>query len=121
MSALYIPVLHEAGTASTVDKPEMTNTLDEASIILQPIRYRIYQELKKAGKPLYVDEVAKRLDIDRRLVSFHLATLEEHGFVTSEFKAITAAQSNPGKGKAGRFFSLTEKADVVLRRLKKEI
>ena len=99
----------------------MTNTLDEASIILQPIRYRIYQELKRAGKPLYVDEVARRLGIDRRLVSFHLATLEEHGFVTSEFKAITAAESNPGKGKAGRFFSLTGKAQKVLSRLKKEI
>jgi predicted ArsR family transcriptional regulator len=104
-----------------VDKPEMTDTLDEASIILQPIRYRIYQELKRAGKPLYVDEVAKRLEVDRRLVSFHLATLEEHGFVTSEFKAITPAQSNPGKGKAGRFFSLTGKAEKVLTRLKKEI
>jgi predicted ArsR family transcriptional regulator len=99
----------------------MTNTLDEASIILQPIRYKIYQELRRAGKPLYVDEVAKRLDIDRRLVSFHLATLEEHGFVTSQFKAITPAQSNPGKGKAGRFFSLTGKAQKVLTRLKKEI
>ena len=99
----------------------MTNTLDEASVILQPIRYRIYQELKRAGRPLYVDELAKRLDVDRRLVSFHLATLEEHGFVTSEFKAITVAESNPGKGKAGRFFSLTGKAEKVIKRLKREI
>ena len=113
--------MHEGCASTTVDSPEMTNTLDEASIILQPIRYRIYQELKKAGKPLYVDEVAKRLGVDRRLVSFHLATLEENEFVTSEFKVLTAAQSNPGKGKAGRFFSLTGKAEKVLRQLKKEI
>ncbi len=41
--------MHEGCASTTVDSPEMTNTLDEASIILQPIRYRIYQELKKGS------------------------------------------------------------------------
>ncbi len=99
----------------------MSKTLDEASMILQPVRYKIYKALKEAGEPLYIDEIANRIKEDRRLVSFHLATLEQYGFAKSEFKVITPAKSNPGKGKAGRFFSLTPKVEEVLKGLKKEL
>ena len=67
---------------------------------------------------MYVDEIADEIKIDRRLVSFHLTTLEEKGFATSDFKVIRKPQS---KGKAGRFYTLTPKVDTILVELVKMV
>lgn len=83
-------------------------------ILLHPIRWKIYQTLKEKGEPMYIDEIAKKIDEDRRLISFHLSTLEENLFVKSEFKVIKVASS---KGKAGRFYKLTSKADEIIPKL----
>ena len=99
----------------------MNDVISDASILLQPLRYDVYKVLKYSKQPLYIDQIAEAVHSDRRLVSYHLATLEEHGFATSQFMEITAAKPNPGKGKAGRFYTLTDKADRVLAQLKKEI
>ncbi len=67
---------------------------------------------------MYIDEIAKEVSEDRRLISFHLSTLEDNGFVDSEFKVIKEPKS---KGKAGRFYNLTSKPDEVLQKLAKII
>ena len=85
-------------------------------LLLHPVRWKIYQTLKKSGEPMYIDEIAETIGEDRRLISFHLSTLEDKDFVDSEFKVITRAKS---KGKAGRFYKLTSKADAVLPKLAK--
>ncbi len=82
--------------------------------MLHPERLKLYKALKEAGKPLFINELAEKLKIERRLVSYHLSTLELHGFVKSEFKVIQPPHS---KGKAGRFYQLTEKADTVIPKL----
>jgi len=61
-------------------------------------------------------EIATKIEEDRRLVSFHLTTLEDRGFATSEFGIVKKPSS---MGKAGRFFKLTPKVDSVLEELTK--
>lgn len=107
----------------------MNTTISDANILLQPLRFEIYKLLKSTTSPLYIDEIAKKLSQDRRLVSYHLATMEEHGLATSKYLEIKPEfwnghppiSANPGTGKAGRFYALTPKADRVLADLKKEI
>ena len=55
----------------------------EAHILLHPTRYRIAKLL--AEKPRHISELIEALGEDGRLVSYHLLTLEEHGFVSSKF------------------------------------
>lgn len=88
--------------------------IEESIIVLHPERLKLYKALKESGKPLFINELAEKLGTERRLVSYHLSTLEQHGFVKSEFKVIQLPHS---KGKAGRFYQLTEKADNLIPKL----
>jgi len=86
----------------------------EALILLHPERWSIIKTLKASSSPLYINKIAEKSGVDRRLVSYHLSVLEQYGFVESEFKIIKEPQS---KGKAGRFYKLTGKVDEVLPKL----
>jgi|LSQX01.3.fsa_nt_gb predicted ArsR family transcriptional regulator len=79
--------------------------IKESSICLHPIRWKILNTLA-SGTPLYIDAIATEIKEERRLVSFHLVTLQENGYLESEFKVVKEPQS---KGKAGRFFKITPK------------
>ena len=92
--------------------------LKEAALLFHPVRYKIVETLRREKTPMYIDEIAGKINEDRRLVSFHLSTLEDKGLAKSEFKVIKKAQS---KGKAGRFYTLTPRVDVVLTELAKMI
>ena len=74
-------------------------------IMLHPARLKILYLLEEKGE-MYIDEIANHVGIDRRLVSFHLGVLQNHGFLESSFKIVQEPHS---KGKAGRFFKLTTK------------
>jgi len=87
-------------------------------VLLQPVRFKIIRELRRAKEPLYIEEIAKRIGESARLTSFHLATLQQKGFVRSEFGVVKAPES---KGKAGRFFELTEQANRALAKFVSEI
>ena len=69
----------------------------EAHVLLHPTRYRIAKLL--AEKPRHISELIEALGEDGRLVSYHLLTLEEHGFVSSkfDFPQVEMAKSKPGK------------------------
>ena len=94
----------------------MSETLKDGVVLLHPIRYKIIETLKVAEKPMYIDEIAKKIKENRRLTSFHLSTLENKGYATSEFGVIKKPAS---MGKAGRFYRLTSKVDIVLEELTK--
>lgn len=84
-----------------VDEP-----LKESSILLHPIRWKILNYLSSVDEPKYIGTIAEDISENRRLVSFHLGTLQEFGYLESEFKVIQEPHS---KGKAGRFFKITPK------------
>ncbi len=90
------------------------DTIKDGTIMLHPIRWKILNGLKEKGTDMYIDQIAGMIGEDRRLVSVHLATLQEHGYLTSEFKIVEEPHS---KGKAGRFFRLTPKFDEMRGKL----
>jgi predicted transcriptional regulator len=94
---------------------KMEDTLvKDAHVLLHPIRFRIVELL--AEKPLHINGISKAMGEERRLVSYHLLTLEEYGFVSSRYEISEAPKS---KGKAIRKYWVTDKVDQVISEIKK--
>ncbi len=63
---------------------------------------------------MYIEQVAEKIGENPRLVSHHLALLEDEGIVSSEFDMIP---SDSGRGRGARFFTVTAKGKSIIRRL----
>ncbi|MBA7512289.1 hypothetical protein ES705_04293 [subsurface metagenome] len=90
--------------------------LKEVHALLHPIRFRIVELL--AEKPMHINEMSKVLGEERRLVSYHLLTLEEYGFLSSNYEISELPKS---KGKAIRKYRVTEKLDEVISEFKRRL
>ena len=88
--------------------------LEEAHVLLHPIRFRILEQLME--KPLHINGISKALGAERRLISYHLLMLEDYGFVNSRYELSEAPMS---KGKAIRKYWVTEKVEEVSAAIKK--
>jgi predicted transcriptional regulator len=86
----------------------------DAHVLLHPIRFRIIELLME--NPLHINGISKAMGEERRLISYHLLTLEEHGFVNSTYEISEAPKS---KGKAIRKYWVTDKVEKVISELKK--
>jgi len=86
--------------------------LQVTGVICQPIRYRILQFLIDNEDSFYINEIAEGIKADRRLVSFHLSTLQRYNLVTSAFKVISKPTAK-AKGKAGRYYKSTEEGTAL--------
>ena len=84
------------------------NLLKEAHILLHPLRYRIAASL--AERSLNLQELIDTLGEDRRLISYHLLILEEHGFVSGKFGFDRSDQRESSK--AGVAYGVTEKGRI---------
>lgn len=100
------------------DRQKEADVLKEGGILLLPIRFKIIETLRTSPRPMYIEEIADKIGEDRRLVAFHLSTLEEKGFAQSEFRKIDYQHST---GRAGRYYELTPKVQEVLAELSKII
>ncbi len=81
----------------------------EVHMLLHPMRYRILELL--AEKPMHINEISKALREERRLISYHLVTLEEYGFLNSNYEISEQPKS---KGKAVKKYRMTEKVEEVI-------
>jgi DNA-binding transcriptional ArsR family regulator len=86
----------------------------DAHVLLHPIRFRIVELL--ADNPMHINGISKAMGEERRLVSYHLLTLEEYGFVNSRYEISEQPKS---KGKAIRKYWVTDKVNAVISELKK--
>ena len=86
----------------------------DAHVLLHPIRFRIVELL--ADNPLHINGISKAMGEERRLISYHLLTLEEYGFVDSKYEISEQPKS---KGKAIRKYWVTDKVNSVISELKK--
>ena len=93
------------------------NGREELALLLYPTRYDIYLTLKNSTEPLYPAKIAQMLGISRKLASFHLSTLEEHGFATSEY-GLSSPMSPP---KAVRYYTLTDKGERIIQNFIEEM
>jgi len=85
-------------------------------VLLHPMRFRIVELL--AEKPMHINELSNALRKERRLISYHLLVLEEHGFLSSKYELSEQPNS---KGKAIRKYSVTGKVEEVFSELKKRL
>lgn len=93
---------------------ERQKLLRNLGVACQNIRYKIlylldaylFTHRNEDEKGLYINEIADKISAERRLVSFHLTTLEENGLVSSQF-AVIEKPTSKAKGKAGRFYKIT--------------
>lgn len=90
--------------------------VEEAHVLLHPIRFRIVDLL--AEKPMHINAISNALGEDRRLVSYHLLTLEEYGFVDSKYEI---SEDPKSKGKALKRYWVTDKVEEVISEIKKNI
>jgi len=67
-----------------VKKPMEAELLEDSHIFLYPVRFRLLELL--AEQPRHINALASALGMERRLVSYHLAILEDKGFVTSKYE-----------------------------------
>jgi predicted ArsR family transcriptional regulator len=75
-------------------KPKGT-FIDDAHTLLHPIRFELIELL--AEKPRHINELAKALGQERRLVTHHLEILEAYGFVTSK-RVLSEEPMSLGRG-----------------------
>ena len=87
--------------------------IEEAHVLLHPIRFRILELLME--KTMHISEISKATGEERRLVTYHLLTLEEHGFVDSKYEISEQPKS---KGKALRKYWVTDKVAKTISELK---
>jgi predicted ArsR family transcriptional regulator len=92
-----------------------TSVVEDVHILTHPLRFKIVETLKKSKGPMFIGEIADALKADARLVSFHLVTLLQYGFVEGEWKVSSLPRS---KGKAVKYYKLTPKVDQVFSHLK---
>jgi predicted transcriptional regulator len=83
-------------------------------VLWHPMRFKIAKLLLE--KPMYINEMSKALGEERRLIFYHLLTLEDYGFVSSKYETSEASKS---KGKAMRKYWITEKVEEVIAEIKK--
>jgi DNA-binding transcriptional ArsR family regulator len=58
-------------------EPLEDELLEDSHIFLHPVRYRLLELL--AEKPMHINALSSALGMERRLVTYHLMTLEEEG------------------------------------------
>jgi predicted ArsR family transcriptional regulator len=87
---------------------------EELYIALQPIRRKILEQLRSGS--MYIEQLAKNMDEDRKNVGFHLMTLSDHGFISGEVGVIKLPEhhSKEIRGRTAKFYSLTEKGNKAI-------
>ncbi len=87
----------------------------EAHVLLHPIRFRIVELLE--NQPMHINAISKALEEEKKkLVSYHLGILEDHGFVNSRYEISEQPKS---RGKALKKYWVTDKVREVIGELKK--
>ncbi|HDS46226.1 MAG TPA: ArsR family transcriptional regulator [Methanomicrobia archaeon] len=97
-------------------KPLEEALLEDAFVVTHPLRYRIVELL--AETPMHINALSRALGVERRLIAYHLTTLEERGFVKSKYELFVLLKQ---KGTALRVYKVTDKVAEVKMSLKKAL
>jgi predicted ArsR family transcriptional regulator len=72
-----------------------------------PVRRRIYEGVRRAGRAVTREEVADDVGISRKLAAFHLDKLLERGLLTSHY-ARPPGRSGRGAGRSAKYYRPSE-------------
>jgi len=97
---------------STDSELEYQRDLKLLYLMLQPTRAKIIQSLQHSSK--YAKEIAREIEIDRRIAFWHLETLRKYGLALREYRLIKYAKSKPPAVAA--FYELTPEVERIRQR-----
>lgn len=95
-----------------VEEKEVRVIKDMGYILLHPERIQIVLALEK--KPKHVSALSRELNIERRLLTYHIQKLEEGGYLKLSYKI---SSSPATKGRTLRICMVTEKTKNQLAAL----
>jgi predicted ArsR family transcriptional regulator len=84
--------------------PEKTAAI---AALADPLRSRLYQLVRDAGRPVTRDEAAEAAGISRSLAAFHLDKLVDRGLLTFEY-ARPEGRTGPGAGRPSKVYEPSE-------------
>jgi DNA-binding transcriptional ArsR family regulator len=88
----------------------MSASIEDIHIASHPTRFEILMLLAKRRD--YPTKLEEQMKVQRRIISFHLVTLERARLVSSEF-----GLSSDKSPKAVRFYEITGKGKLVLGKI----
>src|SRR5688572_23791265 len=77
------------------------------AVLEDDLRRRIYEFLRRAGRPVTREEVASDAGISWRLAAFHLEKLLERGLLKAHY-ARPPGRSGPGAGRSAKYYEPSE-------------
>ncbi len=89
-------------------------TIRQFYCLMQPRKKQMIKLIEQSGKPMYINEIASKMKINHRTVSFHLTDLENFGFLKSKFKVNE-------QGRGSRFYNITKKIYDVKQKIIEEL
>jgi predicted ArsR family transcriptional regulator len=77
--------------------------LGAVSLLLAPVRWRLYQYIRDSGDAVGRDEAARAAEISRSLAAFHLDRMAEAGLLTVEYRRLTQRRGR-GAGRPAKLY-----------------
>lgn len=90
-----------------------------ANVVMHPARYQILHCLRKAKESMFVEQIAKKVDVHARMVSHHLDVLEKQELVECKYDLIQVNGSK--RGIAVRLCKITDKAEEVFKEIREAL
>jgi predicted ArsR family transcriptional regulator len=88
--------------------PGIGPALDDAAVLAEPVRRKLYEYVAGAGHEVGRDEAAKGTRVDRALAAFHLDKLVDAGFLETTFRRLSG-RSGPGAGRPAKLYRRSSK------------
>lgn len=82
------------------------------SLLLDPVRWRLYQYIRSSDGAVGRDEAARVVDISRNLAAFHLDRMASIGLLTVEYRRLSG-RSGRGAGRPAKLYRVAERHLVV--------
>ena len=93
-------------------KEKINDMYETVYVATHPTRLNILIRLE-SGK-VYASKLEEMINVDRKIISFHLSKLEKAGLVASEYGLMTS-KTRP---MAVRYYSLTIEGEKMVKKLK---
>jgi predicted ArsR family transcriptional regulator len=82
------------------------------SLLLDPVRWRLYSYIRSSGGAVGRDEAAQAVDVSRNLAAFHLDRMAATGLLTVEYRRLSG-RSGRGAGRPAKLYRIADWHMVV--------
>ena len=82
--------------------------VEAISLLLDPVRWRLYHYIRSTGGAVGRDEAAQVVDVSRNLAAFHLDRMASTGLLEVEYRRLSG-RSGRGAGRPAKLYRVTER------------